>query len=407
MQSALRNLGGITDPTVAGNPGVQRAKDDLQRALAQLGPLKTNLANYTTDLGANATASKELARGVARLSSALAQLAARQRQARRRASRRPPPGAARLAAGVDQLSAGHVHAERRARDAAERPERQRRREARSRRELGRATDGTQPDRPRAEDDARQRRAGALDERRRARRELQRNGTDIDQRRGLRATSCSRRSRARKPQTQTNVAFATNATSGGNTARVIVVPQARAVRASRARRCARSCSARPTARRARCARPPSIGGPAVVLDDFDRATSDRFLLLVLVLSLVTFLVLLAAFRSPALALLAVALNLVTVGAAVGVLVLCFQGDSPLLGGAGELDAIALMGIFAIVFGLSIDYEVFFMSRLVEGRALTGTTDGAIRLRPAEDRRDHHRRRVHHGRGLPRVRRLAGR
>jgi len=88
------------------------------------------------------------------------------------------------------------------------------------------------------------------------------------------------------------------------------------------------------------------------------------------------VLLAAFRSPVLALLAVALNLVTVGAAVGVLVLCFQGSSPLLGGAGELDAIALMGIFAIVFGLSIDYEVFFMSRLVEGRALTGTTDGAI-------------------------------
>ena len=100
----------------------------------------------------------------------------------------------------------------------------------------------------------------------------------------------------------------------------------------------------------------IGGPAVVLDDFDHATSSRFIPLVLVLSLVTFLVLLAAFRSPVLALLAVALNLVTVGAAVGVLVLCFQA-SPLLGGAGELDAIALMGIFAIVFGLSIDYEVF--------------------------------------------------
>ena len=68
---------------------------------------------------------------------------------------------------------------------------------------------------------------------------------------------------------------------------------------------------------------------------------------------------------------------TVGAAVGVLVLCFQGDTPLLGGSGQLDAIALMGIFAIVFGLSIDYEVFFMSRLVEGREITGTTEGAIR------------------------------
>jgi putative drug exporter of the RND superfamily len=120
----------------------------------------------------------------------------------------------------------------------------------------------------------------------------------------------------------------------------------------------------------------IGGPAVVLDDFDHATSSRFPLLVLVLSIVTFLVLLAAFRAPALALLAVGLNLLTVGAALGVMVLCFQGDNPLLGGSGELDAIALMGIFAIVFGLSIDYEVFFMSRLFEGRAVTGTTEGAI-------------------------------
>ena len=71
----------------------------------------------------------------------------------------------------------------------------------------------------------------------------------------------------------------------------------------------------------------VGGPAVVLDDFDNATSGRFLLLVLVLSLVTFLVLLVAFRAPALALLAVLLNLVTVGAAVGVLVLCLPGRRP--------------------------------------------------------------------------------
>jgi len=121
----------------------------------------------------------------------------------------------------------------------------------------------------------------------------------------------------------------------------------------------------------------VGGPAVLLDDFDRATSARFPVLVVVLVLVTFLVLLLLFRSPVLALCAVILNLVTVGAAVGVLVICFGGDSPLLGGPGYLDAIALSGIFAVIFGLSIDYEVFLISRLLEGRALTGTTEGAIR------------------------------
>jgi RND superfamily putative drug exporter len=92
--------------------------------------------------------------------------------------------------------------------------------------------------------------------------------------------------------------------------------------------------------------------------------------------VTFIVLLVVFRSPVLAFCAVLLNLVTVGAAVGVLIICFQSDPPLLGGPGYLDAIALSGIFAIIFGLSIDYEVFLISRLLEGRAVTGTTEGAI-------------------------------
>ena len=89
-----------------------------------------------------------------------------------------------------------------------------------------------------------------------------------------------------------------------------------------------------------------------------------------------------------------------------LVLLFQTDPPPLGGSGHLDAISLMGIFAIVFGLSIDYEVFLMSRLVEGREITGTTDGAIRHSLESTADDDHRRRVHHGRGLPGVRDLAG-
>ena len=55
-----------------------------------------------------------------------------------------------------------------------------------------------------------------------------------------------------------------------------------------------------------------------------------------LVLVTFVVLLLLFRAPVLALVAVLLNLVTVGAAVGVLILGFQTDPPLLGGPGYLD-----------------------------------------------------------------------
>ena len=58
------------------------------------------------------------------------------------------------------------------------------------------------------------------------------------------------------------------------------------------------------------------------------------------------------------------------------VIVTRGDSPLLGGPGYLDAISLAGLFAIIFGLAIDYEVFLISRLLEGRARTGTTEGAI-------------------------------
>ena len=180
----------------------------------------------------------------------------------------------------------------------------------------------------------------------------------------------------RPATQANVGFAINTARGGNTARVIVVPDGGAFdEKTQALRPAIEHAANDSARK--MGAEAVVGGPAVLLDDFDKSTTARFPWLVAVLVVVTFLVLLVLFRAPILALCAVLLNLVTVGAAVGVLILGFQTDPPPLGGPGYLDAIALSGIFAIIFGLSIDYEVFLISRLVEGRAITGTTEGAIR------------------------------
>ena len=205
-------------------------------------------------------------------------------------------------------------------------------------------------------------------------QLRRSGTDV----GLAASSgyfVLAGIEGSQPQTQTNVAFATNAGSGGNTARVIVVPKSGPFDNESVK--LRAALERETdATKKQLDSEGVVGGPAVLLNDFDTATTNRFPFLVAVLVLVTFLVLLVVFRSPVLAFCAVILNMVTVGAAVGVLILCFQTDPPLLGGPGYLDAIALSGIFAIIFGLSIDYEVFLISRLLEGHALTGTTDGAI-------------------------------
>lgn len=119
----------------------------------------------------------------------------------------------------------------------------------------------------------------------------------------------------------------------------------------------------------------LGGTRAEVEDFDEETSGRYWLLVMSLVVATFAVLVVMLRSLVLPLIAVVLNLLTIAAAFGALTLLFQGDAP-LGGPGFLDAIMVMAIFAIAFGLSIDYEVFMLARMREGHALTGTTDGAI-------------------------------
>ncbi len=121
---------------------------------------------------------------------------------------------------------------------------------------------------------------------------------------------------------------------------------------------------------------AIGGPASVLQDFSTTASGRLPLLIAVLVLVTYLVLVPMFRSLLLPLLAVLLNVVTVAAAFGVLVLLLGGEHPPLGGTGQLDAVSMFLIFSIIFGLAIDYEVFLIMRMREGYLRFGTTDRAV-------------------------------
>jgi putative drug exporter of the RND superfamily len=120
---------------------------------------------------------------------------------------------------------------------------------------------------------------------------------------------------------------------------------------------------------------AVGGAAENAD-FDEATSARFLLIVAALVIVTYLALVVILRSLLLPAIAVLLNLLSVGAAFGVLALLFQGDSPLLGGPGFMDAIAATGIFAVAFALSIDYEVFLLVRMREHWLASRDPDVAI-------------------------------
>jgi RND superfamily putative drug exporter len=119
-----------------------------------------------------------------------------------------------------------------------------------------------------------------------------------------------------------------------------------------------------------------GGPAQ-LADYTDAISSRVPLVILAISLVTFLIMVVVLRALALAAIAVALNLLTVAVAFGILTLLF--DVPAgwpLGGHTYVDAIGAAGIFGIIFGLSIDYAVFLLTRMRESREEGASNEEAI-------------------------------
>ncbi|MDF3299099.1 MMPL family transporter [Streptomyces tropicalis] len=102
--------------------------------------------------------------------------------------------------------------------------------------------------------------------------------------------------------------------------------------------------------------------------FRDVVADRLPVIVAVVVAAAFLLLLTVFRSPVVALKAAVLNLLSIGAAYGVVVAVFQwGWGGSLLGVGKtvpVESYVPMMMFAIVFGLSMDYEVFLLSRIRE-------------------------------------------
>ncbi|MCM4076115.1 MMPL family transporter [Paractinoplanes hotanensis] len=107
----------------------------------------------------------------------------------------------------------------------------------------------------------------------------------------------------------------------------------------------------------------IGGPTAAVVDVSAALSERLPVFVAVVVGLSALLLLILFRSLLIPLKAAVLNLLSVGAAMGIVVLVFQrgafGVPP-----GPIEAYVPVMIFAIVFGLSMDYEVFLLARMHE-------------------------------------------
>ena len=122
-----------------------------------------------------------------------------------------------------------------------------------------------------------------------------------------------------------------------------------------------------------------GAPAEARDNFAVNSTWLPIVIAFVLAL-SFVLLLLAFRSIAIPLTAIAVNLLSVGAAYGILVLVFQKGvgADLLGftQVERIDAWIPVFLFSVLFGLSMDYQVFLLSRIHERWSATGDTAGAI-------------------------------
>jgi RND superfamily putative drug exporter len=124
----------------------------------------------------------------------------------------------------------------------------------------------------------------------------------------------------------------------------------------------------------------IGGQTAIFADFATVLSSKLPLFIGVVVLLSFLLLAAVFRSIAIPLMAAVMNMLSAGAAFGVLVAVFQWGwlASLLGVSqtGPIEAFIPVMMFAILFGLSMDYEVFLVSRIYEEWHRTGDNRLAV-------------------------------
>jgi putative drug exporter of the RND superfamily len=124
----------------------------------------------------------------------------------------------------------------------------------------------------------------------------------------------------------------------------------------------------------------VGGSTAFNLDLENEISKRLPVVVAAVLALSFLLLMMAFRSLLLPLKAIVMNLLSVSAAYGVIVALFQWGwgASLLGFTSEhhIEAFVPMFLFSILFGLSMDYEVFLMSRMREEYERTGSNDLAV-------------------------------
>ncbi len=121
----------------------------------------------------------------------------------------------------------------------------------------------------------------------------------------------------------------------------------------------------------------VAGTTAIFIDFSNVLSSKLPLFIGLVVLLSFLLLMTIFRSFVIPLTAAAMNLLSIGAAFGILVAVFEwgyGGSIIgLTGTSPIEAFLPVMLFAILFGLSMDYQVFLVSRMHEEYIKSGNNN----------------------------------
>lgn len=181
----------------------------------------------------------------------------------------------------------------------------------------------------------------------------------------------------QPASSNAAGFTVNVARGGSAGQIVVISR---YRSSAAKTTALGDRLRRTAERfaERNHLAVAVGGPAGNLADFTSATNARLPWVIVALALAIAAALGLALRAVLLPIVAVAFNLLTAAAAFGALSLLFGGSNPPLGGPGYIDPMSIVGIFTIVFGVSLIYLVLLLARTREELVAGKTVDDALDL-----------------------------
>ena len=125
----------------------------------------------------------------------------------------------------------------------------------------------------------------------------------------------------------------------------------------------------------------VGGTTAIFADFAKVLSSKLPLFIGLVVCLSFILLAIVFRSLVIPLTAAFMNLLSIAAAFGILVAVFQwgwaGSVFQVNQTGPIEAFLPVMLFAILFGLSMDYEVFLITRIQEEYAKTGDNRTAVR------------------------------